>query len=140
MLEMMKESEKLLIATWKRKEKTVAKLLEKAHDKFDNKKYNSESTLENAIKNAYMYAKNYYTILPEVDSGKGYADVTFIPFKPDKPAMIVELKYNKTTNTGINQIKKMNYPERLELYKDNLLLVSINYDRYQKLIVFMLCL
>ncbi|KAG4101182.1 hypothetical protein H8356DRAFT_1655881 [Neocallimastix lanati (nom. inval.)] len=46
--------------------------------------------------------------------------------------MIVELKYNKTTNTDIKQIKNWNYPAILQHYKDNLLLISINYDNEAK--------
>jgi hypothetical protein len=46
--------------------------------------------------------------------------------------MIVELKYNKTTNTDIKQIKNWNYPTILQHYKDNLLLISINYDNEAK--------
>jgi len=126
------ESEELLKATWNRKEEIVAKLLENSHDQYSNKIYNDENTLHASIINAYMFAKAYYTILPEVDTGKGYADVTFIPIYKDKPAMIVELKYNKTTDTGIEQIKNRNYIDRLQHYKDNLLLVSINYDNEAK--------
>ncbi|KAG4088105.1 hypothetical protein H8356DRAFT_1315554 [Neocallimastix lanati (nom. inval.)] len=97
-----------------------------------NKVYNDENTLQTSIINAYIFARVYYTIIPEVDSGKGYADVFFIPIYNNKPAMIVELKYNKTTNTGIKQIKNRNYPARLQYYKDNLLLISINYDNEAK--------
>jgi len=114
------ESKKLLEATWNRNEKKkVAELLEKAHNKSNNKKYNDENTLEQAIKDAYIYARVYYTVLSEVDSGKGYADVTYFPINPEKPAMIIELKYNKTAKSGIKQIKEKNYPARLEHYKKN---------------------
>ncbi|WP_155831937.1 hypothetical protein [Butyrivibrio sp. WCD2001] len=49
----------------------------------------------------------------------GYADIAYIPSPkyPDKPAMLIELKYNKSADTALSQILKQNYPERLEHYK-----------------------
>lgn len=73
-----------------------------------------------------------YTIIPELDTGKGYADLAFIPLKPDIPAMLIELKYEKDSNTVIAQIHRQKVPDRLELYKGNLILVGINYDRSVK--------
>jgi len=97
------------------------------------KKYNNEDTLLQAITNAYIYAKLYYTIPSHVDSYEGYADAIFIPYDSDKPVMIVELKYKKNADSGIKQIKKGKYPGMLKPYKDNLLLVSINHDKeYRK--------
>ena len=64
-------------------------------------------------------------------SGKGYADIVFIP-KKDKPAMVIELKWNKDVDTAINQIKDKNYVHGLENYLDNLLLVGISYDKETK--------
>ena len=45
------------------------------------------------------------------------------------PAMVVELKYNRIAKGAIAQIKRQDYPERLEHYKGNILLVGINYDK-----------
>ena len=78
-----------------------------------------------------MYARNHYTIIREMPSGKGYADMVFIP-KDDKPAMIVELKWNQEVETAIDQIKEKKYPKGLEKYRDNLLLVAISYDKKTK--------
>ncbi|KAL6612408.1 hypothetical protein U3516DRAFT_549493, partial [Neocallimastix sp. 'constans'] len=110
----------------------VSELLENSHYQYSNKVYNDENTIQTSIINTYIFARVYYTIIPEVDSGKGYTDIFFIPLYNDKPAMIVELKYNKTTNTDIKQIKNWNYPAILQHYKDNLLLISINYDNEAK--------
>ncbi|MCB6707629.1 PD-(D/E)XK nuclease domain-containing protein, partial [[Clostridium] saccharogumia] len=74
-----------------------------------------------------MYARNHYTIIREMPSGKGYADMVFIP-KDDKPAMIVELKWNQEVETAIDQIKAKKYYFGLEKYLDNLLIVGISYD------------
>lgn len=48
---------------------------------------------------------------------------------PDKPAMVIELKWNKTAETAIDQIKKKKYTQALTDYQGNILLVGINYDR-----------
>ena len=41
----------------------------------------------------------------ELPGGKGYADVAFIPYKPDVPAIIIELKKDDTVDAAISQIK-----------------------------------
>ena len=66
---------------------------------------------------------------PRMPAGKGYADLAFIP-KPgcNKPAMIIELKHALTAQDAINQIKAKAYPEALEHYKGDLLLVGVSYD------------
>ena len=64
-----------------------------------------------------------------MDTGKGYADLVFIPKMPDKPALLIELKYEESADTAIEQIHRQEYPERLEHYKGNLILVGINYDK-----------
>ena len=47
----------------------------------------------------------------------------------DKPAMVIELKYDKDADGAIAQIKRRDYSDRLEHYKGNILLVGINYER-----------
>ena len=65
-------------------------------------------------------------------SGKGFADMVFIPYH-DKPAMIIELKWDETVETALTQIKEKKYPKSLEKYQDNLLIVSITYNPKTKL-------
>ena len=124
-------SEELLKATWNREEKKVGELLEKAHNQAGNKTYNDEVPLSYAIQLAYYAAQKYYTTILELDRGKGYVDIAYLPAPryPDKPAMLVELKYNKDADTAIRQIKRQKYPDRLLHYKGNVLLVGIDYDR-----------
>ena len=63
---------------------------------------------------------------------KGYADVALIPYKPDVPAIIIELKKDDTVDAAISQIRERRYPEALEKYRLNLLLVAITYDSKTK--------
>ena len=125
----LQNSRKLLEATWSCDKEAVADLIEAAHDKAGNKTYHSEAGLSYAVQLAYYAAQDLYTIIPEMDTGKGYADLTFIPKKRDIPAMLIELKYEKDANTAITQIHRQKYPDRLELYRGNLILVGIKYDR-----------
>lgn len=122
-------SRKLLEATWNGDETTVADLIEAAHNKAGNRTYHSEAGLSYAIQLAYYSAQDYYTIIPELDTGKGYADLAFIPKQPSIPALLVELKYDANADTALAQIHRQKYPERLEQYKGNLILVGINYDK-----------
>ena len=124
-------SRALLEATWNRDEELVAKYIEEAHLDTAILTYNNENALSYTISIAYMYARNHYTIIREMPSGKGYADMVFIP-KDDKPAMIVELKWDHEAETAIDQIKEKKYPKGLEEYRDNLLIVGISYDKKTK--------
>ena len=83
---------------------------------------------------ALYAARNFYTVHREMASGKGFADLVFIPRKqfPDKPALVVELKWNKSAEGAIEQIKRKEYCRSLEEYEGNLLLVGVNYDKETK--------
>ncbi len=125
----LKNSQELLEATWAGDEKRVAELVEAAHDKAGNRTYNSEAALSYAVQLAYYKAQDEYTVIPELDTGKGYADLTYIPKHPSRPALLIELKHNLSADSAIDQILRQDYPSRLEHYKGNLILVGINYDK-----------
>lgn len=80
---------------------------------------------------AYYAAQKWYTAAVELDSGKGYADVAYLPSPkhPDKPALLVELKWNEDADTAIDQIRARRYPDRLSHHEGNLLLVGVSYNR-----------
>ena len=83
-----------------------------------------------SISLALYAARNFYTIHRELAGGKGFADLVFIPKKQfaEKPALVVELKWDKSAAGAISQIKEKEYCQSLEEYQGNLLLVGINYD------------
>ena len=63
----------------------------------------------------------------------GIAEVVFIPKRDTSlPAMIVELKWNESAESAIEQIKKKNYPAILTGYEGELVLVGINYNEKTK--------
>ena len=88
----LRNSKKLLEAVWAGDEETVAELLEAAHDQTGNRTYNSEAALSYAVQLAFYKAQDDYTLFPEVDTGRGYADLIYIPKRPIHPALLVELK------------------------------------------------
>jgi len=124
-------SEEILKATWERNADRVAELLEEAHNRAGNKTYHDETALSYAVQLAYYAAQKYYTVILELDSGKGYVDLAYLPGPQyaSLPAMIVELKYNQSADTALSQIKRQKYPERLEHYRGNILLVAVEYDK-----------
>jgi hypothetical protein len=127
----LNQSRDLIEATYRMEEEKVAKYIEDAHLETSILTYNSEEALSYTVLFAYYYARNDYTIIREMPTGKGYADIVFIPYT-NKPAMIVELKWDKEVETAISQIKEKKYYYGLEKYLDNLLLVGITYDKKTK--------
>ena len=131
--ELIKDSKSLFEATWKGDEEAVAEAVARAHaEACSIQRYNNEGSFQSALHLAYYYAKSCYTIVNELPGGKGFADVAFIPYKPDVPAIIIELKKDDTVDAAISQIRERKYPEALEKYRDNLLLVAITYDSKTK--------
>ena len=126
----LRQSDELLSATLACDSNRVAEILEEVHQKNTSIiAYNNELSLSVTLSLAYYSARNDYEIFRELPSGKGYADLTFIPRKGvDSPAMVIELKYNKTAETAIEQIKAKNYTEKLEAFSGEILLVGISYD------------
>jgi len=50
----------------------------------------------------------------------------------NKPAVIIELKWDKSAKGAISQIKEKQYVDALKEYQGNLLLVGINYEKDTK--------
>ena len=124
-------SRELLEATWRKDEKAVARYIEEAHLDTSILTYNNENALAYTLSLAYITARDHYTIIREMPTGKGFADLVFIP-RYDKPAMIVELKWDQDVKTAITQIKEKKYPKALDRYQDNLLIIGITYNRESK--------
>lgn len=133
-VEAITASDELLWATWREDEEAVAKGIDAVHmENTSILNYNNENSLSCVISLAYYNAVNEYTIVRELPAGKGFADVVFLPRKhSDKPAMVVELKWNKSAEGAIAQIKGKKYVQALDEYQGNILLVGINYDKDTK--------
>ena len=133
-MRILKASEKLLEDTVSGNEEKVAEGLDRVHmEAASILTYNDENSLSCAIGLAYYSARKDYKLIREFPAGKGFADVVFLPLPhTDRPALVVELKYNKSTRTALQQIKDRHYTEALEGYVGEVLLVAVNYDKDNK--------
>ncbi len=126
----IKKSDALLTATIQGDQDAVAAGLEDAHMETAILTYNDENALSCTIALAYYSAREYYLSFREMPTGKGFADIVYIPRSshPDKPAIVIELKWNHSAEGAIRQIKDKCYVDSLKDYHGNLLLVGVNYD------------
>ena len=127
-------SKQLLESLWNLDETAVALGIDKAHREISILQYNDENSLSCTVSLAFYFAREYYTIIRELPAGKGFADICFIPRKIhlDKPAVILELKWDKDAVGAISQIKEKQYIDALKDYHGNLILAGINYDKKTK--------
>ena len=128
-------SESLLESTLNGDTKAIAAGLDSVHmDTTSILSYNNENSLSCVISLAYYSARNCYYLKRELPAGKGFADMVFIPRSnnPDKPAMIVELKWDHSAQGAIQQVKAKQYVKALEGYSGTVFLIGINYNKDTK--------
>ena len=134
LIKTIQNSKALLNATISGNEQAVASAIDLAHDENTSiLSYNDENSLACVLSVAYIWAKNDYIIHREYATGKGYADLVMIPRRNvSKPALVIELKFNNSADTAIDQIKRKQYPAKIAEYTGDILLVGINYDKETK--------
>lgn len=128
---------KLLNATLDMDEEAVAEYIEKIHQEYASViQYNDENSLSSVLAIAYLSAMEYYfKPIRELPTGRGFADFVFLPkaeYADSYPALLVELKWNKSATAALAQIKEKHYPASIAQYTGNILLVGINYDKKNK--------
>jgi hypothetical protein len=130
----LQASERLLAALLRGDAEAVAQGVEDAHRQNTSLfKYSDENAMACVLSLAFYYARNDFHIHREYQTGDGYADLVLIPRKNvSKPAIVIELKYSHTTDTAISQIKQKHYPEKVQEYTGDILLVGISYDKDTK--------
>lgn len=130
-MRVLKASERLVEDTLAGRESRVAEALDRAHMEVSSiLTYNDENSLACAIGLAYYSARKDYRLIRELPTGRGFADIVFLPLPhTGKPALVVELKYDKSARTAIRQIKDRQYTQALEDYAGEILLVGIGYDK-----------
>ena len=130
---LQRESDELLKATLEMDSDAVARAIERAHEEYTSIiQYNDENALSCVISMAYFSAlKYYYLPIREMPTGRGFADLVFLPKREflNMPAMLIELKWDKTAKTAIQQIKDRHYVQALEVYAGDVLLIGINYNK-----------
>ena len=67
-------------------------------------------------------------------AGRGFADIVFLPLPnhADKPAILIELKWDQNADTAIRQIHEKRYDGVLKGYEGNIILAGISYDKATK--------
>ena len=133
--EIIKASEELLEQTLLKNSDAVAKALDNTHlHVSSSRNYNNENALAAAVYIAFVHALNYYNCFKELSTGKGFADLVYVPVvkSPEHPAIIIELKHNQSTGKALQQIQNKQYFDALSNYNGNLLFVAINYDKDTK--------
>ncbi len=124
-------SEALLSYTWALDGKSVAQEIAAIHNETASiLKYHDENSLACTVLVAYYSARIYYmNPVMELPSGKGFADVVYLPKRNvEKPALLIELKWKKTAEGALAQIKDRGYASWLEGYTGDILLIGISYD------------
>ena len=134
LVEAIDDSEKLMNNLLSGDEEAVATGIEKCHRQNTSIiKYNDENSLSAVIGIAFYAARAKYNIIREMPGGNGFADIVFLPKKgitsQGTPAVLVELKWMKTAQTAIDQIRTKNYPESLEGFSDGIILCGITYNK-----------
>ena len=133
--DLIKNTDMLLNDIWSLNSEAVAKIFDEAHqDHTSILTYNNENSLANVIAiSLFLSTTNTYNVVRELPTGKGYADLVYLP-KPgvNKPALLIELKFDKSAQTAITQIKEKNYLQFFKDYKGEVLLVGINYSKDTK--------
>ncbi len=132
--EALKISDELLQATLDLDTEKTAELISQSHmENSSILKYNDENSLACVLSLAYYSARSKYIMHRELPTGKGFADLVYLPRKNvDLPALVVELKHNKPAETAIEQIKNKNYTDKIREYSGEILLVGISYDDDKK--------
>ena len=141
MADALRNSDALLRSVWNMDEKKVAAAIERSHQDYASIiNYNDENALALAIMVSFYTARKYYLVIRELPAGKGFADIAFIPkqhafsphYKGPLPAMVVELKWNRSARAAIKQIKDRKYTGALSDHKGEIILVGINYTKKTK--------
>ena len=133
-IKLISRSRKLLEDTITGDGEAVARAIEEIRDtQYAPTFYNDEQALRYVVKFAYIAAIDQYLKIEELPSGKGIADVVYLPKRKSLlPALVVELKWNKSSDGAIGQIKEKHYPAVLKDYDGEIMIVGINYDAKTK--------
>ena len=130
-IQRVRESDQIIYDTVHQNADAVAAQIEKIHaEETSILFYNNEQALRSVIKLAYFSYKDHYLKFEELPAGDGYADIVYLPKKNSSlPALVVEMKWRKSAEGAISQIKKKHYPDAIKGFGGDILLVGINYDK-----------
>ncbi len=130
----LQQSERLMACLLNGEADEVAAHVAEVHEQNTSiLKYNDENSLACVLSLAFYTARNRYEMIRELPAGKGFADMVLLPYRHvDAPAVVLELKWDKSTDSAIGQIKRQGYCKSLARYAGEVILVGINYDKQTK--------
>ena len=133
-MDTLNDSERLLEDLLYGDEQAVAEAIDAAHERNASiLKYNDENALACVLGLAFYSARSKYKIVRELPAGRGFADLVLIPWRNvSLPAIVVELKWNQSAHTAIDQIRERHYPESMRDYTGEVILCGVTYDRESK--------
>ena len=128
------DSKQLLQNVLEGQAELVAAGIDKAHEEIAILQYNDENSLSCVIGLAFYSAREFYQTIREMPAGRGFADIVFLPLPnhADKPAILIELKWDQEADTAIRQIHEKRYDGVLKGYEGNIILAGISYDKATK--------
>ena len=134
LVELMRASVQLLDDVTNLREEAVAAGFAHVHDRDCSPLfYNNEQALRAVVKTALVDATDEYARIDELPSGRGFADIAYIPKRGSMmPALVVELKWDKPVETTLDQIRTNGYPEALRDLDVPIVLVGVTYDAKSK--------
>lgn len=131
---LVQRSDKLLESLLMKDAASVAEGVEYIHNhRVAPNFYNNEQALRSVIRMAFLGAIDHYIEIQELATGKGYADMVYIPRRnSNRPVLVIELKWDEEETTAIDQIRNRDYPENLKGLSNEILLVGISYNKKSK--------
>ena len=109
----LRASDNLLEAVFQKDAAAVAAGVEKAHLETSQIQYNDENALSYTLSLAFYSARRFYNIVRDLPTGTGFADLAFLP-RPqhaEKPALVIELKWDQTAQRPSGRSRKKPTPE-----------------------------
>ncbi len=108
----------------------VAAAIGRAHDVACSPlHYNDEQALRAVVKAALVAAVDDWACVDELPSGRGFADVAYLSRAgTDRPALLVELKWDKPVRAAVDQVFERDYPQVLRDLGVLILVAAVTYD------------
>ncbi len=130
----VRDSMRLVEDVLARDERAVAAAIGRAHDAACAPiHYNGEQALRAVVKAALVASVDDWACVDELPSGRGYADVAYLPRAGSrKPALLVELKWDRPVSAAADQVLSRDYPQVLRDLGVPILVVSVTYDASTK--------
>ena len=134
-METIKRSENLLKAIRELDGTTVAAIIQELHNSsaVSLLDYNDEESLTYCVMTGLLWSTlDDYSYHREEQAGKGRVDLVYEPITRRHPLILIEFKYDGSTEEAIAQIKTQEYFKRYTKQYRDIIIVGINYSTKSK--------